>query len=210
MWSYEVGLKSRLSSLLSLNAYVYRNDWTDLQLVFTTDGGALAFTSNAGKAHSTGSELELALTPMPALNIRLNTSFVDAQIATTVTDPVLGVLAQAGNKIPFSPSWKTSLSADYSMPLYAEYRAVLRGNYSYRSDSYSDAANSPELRNPAYGRLDFSIGAATDRRNVEIFVENATDKVATTYRDFAEQSADIVNYTFLRPRTVGVRFSSYF
>ena len=210
MWSYEVGLKSRLSSLMSLNAYVYRNDWTDLQLVFLTPDGALAFTSNAGKAHSTGSELELALTPTPALNVRLNTSYVDAVIAATVTDPILGVLAQEGNKIPFSPKWKTSMSADYSTPLYAQYKAVLRGNYSYRSDSYSDAANTVALRNSAYGRLDFSIGAETDRRSVEIFVENATDKVATTFRNYAEQSANIVNYTYLRPRTVGLRLSSYF
>ena len=84
------------------------------------------------------------------------------------------------------------MSADYSTPLYAQYKAVLRGNYSYRSDSYSDAES--EYRRIAkfalMGGLSFSTWCGDGSAQCPGYSsKTTTDKVATTLRNYAEQSA---------------------
>ncbi len=210
LWSYELGMKSSPWRNSTLNAYVYYNDWTELQLVFVTPNGLYAYTSNAGSARSIGSELEFSYALSERLTARASASYIDALITQTVSDPNEGVLAQEGNRIPFSPKWKASLAADYRLPLTSEFEGVFHGVYSYRTSYFSDAPNTAQLENPGYGQLNLSAGVERHRWSADLFANNVTNSQRSTYRTWAVEAADVVDYTFQRPRTVGIRVRASF
>ena len=70
--SYELGLKSRwLDDRLQLNAAVFRNDISDMQLaIFLADAAASSVVTNAGKATVQGFEIEILAQPLDNLQAR--------------------------------------------------------------------------------------------------------------------------------------------
>ncbi len=78
---YEIGLKSELfDRRVRFNVSAYQTDYSDLQITqpgFSTTGGFVSNTVNAGKAVYRGFEAELTVAPARGLTLVFDTSYVD-------------------------------------------------------------------------------------------------------------------------------------
>jgi outer membrane receptor protein involved in Fe transport len=215
--AYELGLKSQPLSWLTVNASVYRNDWTDLQLRFSTPDGLWSYIQNAGKAKSTGAEIEFTARPTAALRLGLNlaavNSKIDEDVVNIVNNPAGGTISRTiatkGNRIPSSPKFQASVSAAYEFPLFNSLGGVVTANYSHRGETYSDPANTESLKNRSYNNLYLKAGVNGDVWGASVYVANATNSTSTQTKNLAPAGGIVFN-NFVQPRTVGVELSASF
>ncbi|MBW2369027.1 MAG: TonB-dependent receptor [Deltaproteobacteria bacterium] len=209
--SYEAGVKTNIFGHLTVNAYIYYNDWVDLQLQFLTPD-AYIFRDNAGSARSFGSELEVfAALPVDGWTVNLSTSYINAEIAENVVNSLDQVLAEKGNTIPFAPKWKFSIETDYYKPLSDKLFGVIHASYSYRTETYSDPENSENQKNDPYDQVSASIGVEGPSWSVQLYGKNLFDNDDTIMKinKFASITSLVYN-NYVTPRTIGLRFTAKF
>jgi len=206
IWAYEVGAKTRPMAWLTANAYAFYNDWTDIQLAFTTPDRAFGFNTNAGGARSYGAELELDMRPLRDLSIRANASHTNAKLTDDVVDPANSVVVSKGDRIPYVPTWSVGVSADYSMPVLGV-DLLLHGDYRYRSETFSDVRNAPNLANRELHLVNLRVGIGDERWRVSVFAENVLDRQDT---NSAEILVALPVRQFVRPRSFGVELRGSF
>jgi outer membrane receptor protein involved in Fe transport len=199
----EIGVKSQPLSWLTLNAALYQNTWTDLQLPFLTSDGLYTYLQNAGEAKSTGGEIELAAAPITGLRLALGLAYVDAEIDENVFNALGFQIATKGNSVPFSPEFQATASASYEFPINAALRGSLSGTYAYRDETESDAANTDFLRNDSSDNLFLRIGLGGDNWGVGLYGSNLTDSDATVSKS-PFPAATVAYGTYVQPRTIGV------
>ncbi len=174
--NYELGVKS---FLLDRMAYVeldaFYIDWSRIQLLGTN---ALdeEFFSNAGGAVSRGFEFSGQYHPVKGLTLSGNLTYDDAHL----TDPAPpGIAGRSGDRLPYSPRLAGQVSADYSFPLFADWKGVVGADYSYIGDRASDFQPSfsvPRIRLPAYDVTDLRAGINNGRYSIDVFAKNVFDK----------------------------------
>jgi outer membrane receptor protein involved in Fe transport len=207
--AYELGIKSQPANWLTINAALFDNRWTDLQLSFLTGDGLFSFIQNAGKAKSSGGEIEIAARPTSSLRLALNLASVDSKIDEDVVNALGLQVVTKGQKIPFSPKVQTSVSASYQFPVSSTLGGLASATYSQRGATYSDPANTPEGRNDAVKNLYLRLGVSAERWSAAAFVNNATNNQSTTAR--SQFIAATVGYgTYVPPRTVGIELNAQF
>ncbi len=215
--AYELGLKSQPLPWLTVNGSVYLNNWTDLQLTFSTPDGLQSYIQNAGKAKATGAEIEFAARPMAGLRLGLNLAVVDAKIAedvvNVVNNPAGGtlsrIIATNGNRIPSSPKLQASVSAAYEFPVTNSLGGVVSANFSHRGETYSDPANTASLKNQAYNNLYLKAGVNGDVWGANVFIANVGNSTATQQKSLAPAGGIVWN-NYVQPRTFGVEFNASF
>lgn len=207
--AYELGFKSQPLSWLTFNGSLYRNNWTDLQLSFLTRDALFNYIQNAGKAVSTGGELELAARPIAGLRLGVNVAAIDAKIDQDVSNALGMQIAKKGNSIPFSPKLQTSLFASYQFALPGGLGAVASANYSHRGETFSTADNDVSMRNGSADLLNLRFGVNGERWATAVFVNNASNqRVSTTRAVFP--GATVTQATYVQPRTIGLEFTAEF
>jgi iron complex outermembrane receptor protein len=207
--SLEIGLKSQPADWLILNASVYQNTWSELQLPFLTSDGLFTYLANAGKAKSTGAELEITAMPATGLRLALGLAYVDAEIDEDVTNAFGMPIAVKGNRIPYSPEFQASLSGSYDFPITESLRGSVSASYSYRDGTESDAANTDYLQNDSHDNLFLRIGLNGRNWGIGVYGSNLTDSDATVSK--APFAASTVAYgTYVQPRTIGVELNVAF
>lgn len=157
--------------ILQFAAYTYAYD--DLQ-VLIPQGGAF-IVRNAAEASGLGAELSLTAQPHDTLNLYATLSSVDAEYDNFVAAPGDD---RSGNRLARSPRFSGSLGGDWSVPLGARMKSVIRASYFYTSKQYFESRNTEFASQDAYGRLDASVsfGPADDRWSVALFGDNVTDE----------------------------------
>lgn len=205
----ELGFKSQPLSWLTVNASLYRNAWTDLQLAFLTNDALFNFIQNAGKAVANGGEIELAARPIQGLRLGLNLAYVDAKIDEDVFNALGLKVATKGNEIPFSPKLQTSVSAAYQFALTSSLGGIVAANLSHRAATYSTADNDPAMRNGSADLLNLRFGVNADRWSAGLFINNVGNRRASTSRSLFP-GATATQATFLPPRTVGLELTAEF
>ncbi len=206
VWAYELGFKSTLADgRVQLNAYIYLNDWKELQLGTSTDDGLLGFTVNVGEAEATGGELELMWLPTDGLTWIFNAGYVDATIKGDVFNPQGGQIATDGNRIPIVPEWSWGTTLDYRRPLSGDWNAVVHLGYSYRGKTFSDPDNLPSRENGNYSNASLRLGAENTNWGVTVFATNLFDEKDTTFKTFGGGLPNSLIYSnYVRPRTIGL------
>lgn len=107
--SYEVGIKGNLlDPRISFEVAVYDLEWDKIQL--TQNFGGVSASVNGGGARSKGAEASLIFHPVTGLRLVVNGAYVNARL--TEDAPSIG--GQDGDRLPNSPKWSGSLTADYS------------------------------------------------------------------------------------------------
>jgi iron complex outermembrane recepter protein len=205
--AYEFGFKTQPVAGVTVNGAVYRNDWRDLQLGFVTSDGLASYIANAGKARATGAEIEVAARVTNSLRLGLNLAYVDSKIGETVLNALGGVIAQDGNRIPFSPKVQASVSASYQFAISETLSGAFSANLSHRGETYSDGQNDPALKNKAFDNLHLRLGVNADRWGAALFVANALNSDATQQ---VARLAAVTYKTYVVPRTIGVEFNANF
>jgi iron complex outermembrane recepter protein len=126
LWNYELGAKLQiLDNRLRINAAYFYMDWSDIQVrqdnpdTLTYD----PFTSNAGKAYSTGIELEIQAKPTDNLLLSAGFGLLKAKfnegLVALAPDPFTALPREQVplTDMPFAPEYSLSLAADWTIPL---------------------------------------------------------------------------------------------
>lgn len=173
--AYELGMKSAwLDNRLQFNLAAFIVDIKDQQIQRIPTAG-IAIIDNAGRTETRGVDVSLAAAPMERLRIDANATFQRARFEEYVTAGV----SFADNHQLRSPDRSFSLGAEYEIPAGSAGDVILRGDYSYQSRVYFDAANSTaeNTYQPGYGLLNARLILAM-RNNWEfaIWGQNLTNE----------------------------------
>lgn len=151
--SYELGAKATgWDGRLRLNGAVFRSDYKDLQVqVFNS---VAPVTQNIGKASINGLELEVTLVPADDWLIEGSLSWLDAEydeIDTGIT------LIGEDNEFERVPEFTASAGISKEFQLDDAGSLVVRADWSYRSETFNDAYNTPQLETDGYHLIDASV-----------------------------------------------------
>ena len=113
--SYEIGVKGDFpASYLRLNATLYRNEITNLQLSrFDPSNVAfLFFVENVGDAEATGFDVDLQWAPTVSLTISSAFSVLNTEL-TRLNPQLDGIAVPVGSELPLSPKFAGNVRARY-------------------------------------------------------------------------------------------------
>jgi len=158
---YEAGLKSELfDRRLRLNLAAFQTDYKNIQLNVLSPGLPNPFTMNAAKARIRGAEGEASAKVGGGFDLNASLGYLDAKylaasggiILQTVAGniPVGTGLVNLNSKFVNAPKWTLSTGLSYTAHT-AVGKIVPRIDWSYRSDTYLDALNTPQLHQSGYG-----------------------------------------------------------
>ncbi|MGC4029365.1 MAG: TonB-dependent receptor, partial [Steroidobacteraceae bacterium] len=185
--NYELGAKSRLGPV-SLNASIYKIDWTGIQLLLSSPQGSgclFNFIANAGKATSQGVDLTAQVRLTQGLTAELNLAYTDSQYTETTRSPSLTatpgpIIVNKGDKLAVPPR-TASLGLEYRFNAFGGRDAYFQGNYQYtsryvRSLGPGTSAYTPDVMyGPATDIFNARVGAVFGSADVSVFVKNLFD-----------------------------------
>ncbi|MEJ8567775.1 TonB-dependent receptor [Elongatibacter sediminis] len=214
LWAYEAGLKFRSEDgRLSLNAGVFRNDWSDIQVEVIIDSGTdncnlfVALNQNVGEATGNGVEFDVAWLVTDQVELSFSGSYVDF----TLDEDVPFLNAAEGDRLPSHPDLSLHGSAVYNFPLSGQWTGFVRAEVSYTGEILGNFNTDPTLDRPSAGEYTLAnvrAGVSNDRWEVALYVNNLFDKHATSFQyiDWTERLESLV----VRPLTVGMSVRTTF
>ena len=211
MWGYEIGTKMTLADgRLSLNAGLFRNEWTDIQVRVRLEGNAtcsIRVTQNVAAATGDGFEFDATWLATDRLRLGFAGSWVDF----TLDDDQQFLNALAGDRLPSHPDLNLSASANYDFPLSDNWDGFVRGELSYVGEILGDFnadANLPRGSFGEYTIANLRFGASTEKWDVALYFDNLFDENALTFqfKDRRDRTESLV----ARPFSVGVNVRTRF
>jgi iron complex outermembrane receptor protein len=179
--SYEIGVKAQTPDHhWTANLAIYDAHYQNYQANFfdTVAGQVVTRLINAGSVSTRGVELDLGARPLSGLSLSGGLALTDAHIDQFAC-PV-GAQSSCnvnGKTLPFSPTFKTNLSADYRHPLSIGPELELYANYFWQTRQQYDLGQSPYTIQGAYGILNGSIALNFDNGwRVALIGKNLLDK----------------------------------
>ncbi len=169
----EFGSKNKFwdnRALLNITAFHY--DYKDLQVFRLTGDGPL--TDNAAQSTIKGAEVEAKLEPTDNFSLDGSIGYLDAKYDDYVVErPVL--VNFAGNRLNYAPKWTTHLGASYTANL-ENADLIFRADWSYRSDTFFDRANTALDTQEAHSLFNGRIRYDADNYYVDVWGRNLADK----------------------------------
>ncbi|MDO9476484.1 MAG: TonB-dependent receptor [Pseudohongiella sp.] len=160
--SYEIGVKTDLSSTFRLNAAAFMLDHKNRQYISVipdpNNGAALnQRLGNVGQSDATGAEFEFTWLATDRLSVFGNVGLINAKFNNVISyDANLNLIDITRNfVITNTPKRTINVGYSYDMPV-ATGDLVLTGNYSYRS-KYSLSELGNVLEQDAYGILNLGV-----------------------------------------------------
>ena len=172
--SYEAGAKiTGFDQRLRFNAAAFFTDYTDLQVLALI--GVAPTTQNAAEAEIQGFELEVSARPVAELTLDAGIGYVDAEY-TTIGAQVVGLTPSS--EFAQIPEWTGNASVAYRFGLGGGSTLTPRLDWSYHSDVFMDALNTPALHQASYDLLGASLtwASADERWQVRLAGQNLTDE----------------------------------
>ena len=215
LWSYEVGEKSRfLDRHLIVNAGVYYEDWTQIQLEELPFGYPLF--DNAGEAKIYGGEFELQALIGGGFTVSASGAYTHATLEPglhyTIVLQGQAVGEPAATVVPDVPKYTANVGLDYIHALDGQLSLVAHADYTYTGQRYDLVAiNQGQMWSlPGYGlaSLRFGVKSASDW-NVSLFCTNLTNDHPALENMTALNLAnpDYNRVITAQPRTIGLDFS---
>lgn len=203
LWSYEVGVKSRLAdNRVTLNAAAFFIDWQDSLQVQRLACG-FQVDANIGDVESTGFEVELSAVPFDGLTIDLGVGYTNTEVASAAGDGFPGY--EQGQELHGVPNWTAAGSVQYVFPAFAGWdgRVRLDGNYYGDSTSFNNGAI---VDRDSWQALNLRAGVQKDNWDITAFADNLTDERANLAdnRSIAAEMPGRPRIVTNRPRTIGV------
>lgn len=205
--SVESGVKSSfLDGRALANLTLFYADYTNIQRTdFTIEGGNITtFITNAAKANVWGGELELDVTAHDSLRLRGTLGVSIARYRTFD----FGGEDFSDKRFPLAPDFSAGIAAIYTLPIdWFGADWTLTGDFTWRSKTYEDVANTESLAQGAFGLLDLRLDVELRDSpvRVSVFCRNATNKLySTTGTTFLDQ----LGWAFSQygePRRIGMQ-----
>jgi outer membrane receptor protein involved in Fe transport len=204
LWTYELGVKKYWQAQgLVLYGSIYYADWRDMQTFKVLSSCGLGFTENAGKARSTGLELELDWQPAERLDVSFGIAWTDARL----TEDVPNVAGEDGESIPTVRKWSTTTSIRHELHARGPVFPYVGLDLQYAGPTWSDFDQAIRVRIPSRRNVNLRSGISGARWSAEIFAENVLDDRAVLVH--ARNIVGEWQVTSV-PRAVGIRLERRF
>jgi iron complex outermembrane receptor protein len=203
--NYEVGIKSDwLDRRLRLDLALFDLQYKGLQVSTFAPSGT-AIIGNAGSAKVLGAELEATARPLENLTVTASYARYNARLH----DYILLDQDLSGNRPDNSPTWTSTATVDYAIPLQSGRRIAFEADFRERSDVFSTPNNDPsDVRPgvPIVGARGIFV-AAGGNWETSLWVRNVSNKAEIVY---VTPSAIVSQHpvAYGPPRTFGIT-SSY-
>jgi iron complex outermembrane receptor protein len=212
--NYELGFKgSFFNKRMTTDFSVYDIQWRDLQLGEATPLNSF-YTTNAGAAESQGVEASVELTPASGLTVGVTGSYNHAKLTQTL--PVATQLyGPNGARLPYSPMFTGSLTAEERFQLSGAWDAFVGGTLSYvdsRVDAFTGSASQPRLHYPSYTKTNIHLGVQYETWKANLFINNVTDEHAILSGGGTVEASNTSGYyaVVTQPRMFGLNLSKTF
>ena len=211
--SYEVGMKGELlDRRLSIDVSAYHIRWSDLQLQQRDPATEFLYYTNAGKARSQGLEAIAQALLWDDVSLRASLGYTDAELSEPTEG---GIIADAGDRLPYSADWTASLSLDREFSVSSEVQAVVGGSIAYVGDRYASFSSSPlatRSKLPSYTTLGLQAGLEFSGWTATAFVHNLTDElgILSAEPEIASGATGVYILNVIRPRTFGLSLTKEF
>ncbi|HEY2275580.1 MAG TPA: TonB-dependent receptor [Steroidobacteraceae bacterium] len=215
LWTYEVGAKTQLPSML-ISAAAYDIEWKDVQQQVALVCGFYAQV-NGNKARVRGAELEASGRLMPGLQFRLGLGYED----TDMTDPgnlaLFGVTS--GTRVSGVPDFTGSAGLVYTQSLTTDTQGFVSADYSYQGNAISllVGGGGAEATRPGFSLVNLRFGVDCGDTEVSLNVHNVFNAKPNLgdigYIGYAQLNAAggvIPQVATLQPLTVLLRVSKSF
>src|SRR5262249_6339377 len=118
LWNYEAGVKYSKGPI-TVNGALFHTSISDLQVTVDAGSCSSGIVLNVDKAHTTGAELEVAVSPLEGLDLSLAGSYVSSEFDSTVDNAVLADRTgiREGNRLPSVPKFQMAATANYGQRL---------------------------------------------------------------------------------------------
>lgn len=215
--SYEGGAKtSWLNGKLIVNAAVFYNDYTDVQVTsFGSDpvtGTFVSLFTNAARESAVGGELEIRARPVEGLTIDGSLGVLKARY-DAFNILVGGVVTDVTNRrVVNAPDFNGGLGVTWRLPVGSRYATTFHIDGAYRSTAAIEITDSPVLRQRGYEAVNLFVafGDAKDRWQVRAGIQNVTDRAVRVQGFNLSEFPGVEAGFFAAPRTFDVRFIGRF
>ena len=175
LWSYEVGVKSKLAdNRVSINAAAVFVDWKDSLQVQRLSCG-FQVDANIGDVESRGFEVELSAAPIDGLTIDLGVGYTDTEIVSTAGDGFPGY--ELGQQLHGVPDWTGTGSIQYVFPVSGGWDGRVRSDANYYGESKSFNNGTVNGRD-SWSAVNLRAGVMNEIWELILFMDNATDERA--------------------------------
>lgn len=203
----EFGSKNKfLDSRAILNLTAFHYDYKDLQVFRLTAFGPL--TDNAAQSTIKGGEAELKLQLSEGFSVDSSLGYLDAKYDEyTIDRPPTDF---SGNRMNYAPKWTGNIGGQYVADL-GNAELTTRLDWSYRSDTFFDRANTPLDTQEAYSLVNGRVRYDVETYYIDLWGKNLGDKEFVT--------GQLINPPFAcgcrtvnvgNPRTYGMTFGARF
>ena len=194
---------------LILNAAIFRNDYTDLQLSsFTANPNTGAFEAqftNAGEAVIQGLEAEAMWRPADGLTLTGHVGYMDAFYEEYIGPG--GVNIADDRELVNTPEWSGGIASTYEWPVGDTLHATVHADAAWRSKTYTTVSSAENLAQDGYALVNAfaAIGAADERWEIRAGVRNLFDE------HYINQAFDLMEFPgyqlayYGAPRTFDIR-----
>ena len=237
MWNYEVGVKSRLSNGITVNAAAFRSELEDLQVTLDAGSCSSRISFNVPKAHSQGVEFEVVGKASDSFEFSLAGSMVKAEFDSTVEDDMGNVFGgiEKGNRLASVPEFQIAATGTWFFPLswmggsdgYVNATVQHVGDrITQPTDQVSGAGDfvsglpfggasgndvtSIDLELDPYTIANVNFGMMKDDWEAVLYVSNLTDENALYSFDRERGGRARLAYRTNQPRTLGVTYRKRF
>lgn len=221
IWSYEAGVKAEFGGIARVNASVFLNDYSDLQLAVPipiTGGGSFGTgVDNAGKVRYTGFEIEAQIKPSDNFWFDGNVGYTHKKFKEYLTLNAANQPADISAVVEpgYAPDWTAALAANARFPIGGDANVTGRVGWTYTGGYYQfgnpiTAPFKEQTRGDSRGLLDaqlridgISLGSFVQNIGLTFWGKNLTNK------DYVARSVDFGQLGFAGtiygdPRTYGV------
>lgn len=203
----EIGSKNKFfDGVVTFNLTGFHYDYQDLQVFRLTAFGPL--TDNAAQSTIKGIEGELKIQPSDRFSLDASFGYLDATYDQyTIDRPPTDF---SGNRLNYAPKWTAHIGAEYTAPV-GDNNLIARVDWSYKSDTFFDRANSALDTQEAYSLVNARLRFDAEEWYVDLFGRNIFDKEYVT--------GQLINPPFAcgcrtvnigAPATYGVTFGAKF
>lgn len=175
--TWELGMKSTwLDNMLRLNVAGFFTDYEDQHIIVRE--GFAPITFNAGESNIKGFETEITFVPTDSWLMQVSVGYIDA--GYTQLDP--RVLQNSpitkGTKLALTPEWSASAGIAYTREVGGWGTITPRVDWSYRSEIWNDAINTPQIRQKGYHLINASVAFVSTDQKWELILSgrNLNDK----------------------------------
>ncbi len=186
--SFELGLKTDLSSRLRLNAAAFYFQYEDLQVnVDDPVSPIVPITRNIGESESFGLELDLTWLAAENTEVRFGYSYLDAEFTETsrvmTTISTLGPIPLEGNSPVNAPEHQLNGSVRFDDQLGGNWRWHAYLDFRWVDERFLEVTNQPADTADAYTVVNASIGlrSGDERWLFELWARNLADEEYVNY-----------------------------